>query len=266
MTGTGTENDPFLVDNWADFRQIDTSSKGIYVKWADSENKVIDFNDIQPEGFSETVKIPINVDFNGWTLRNFTSMAANTAFQGFGSSTHSNVSNLVLENFYMAKGGSLSSCNFKSCIFSGIIYADSSNACFSYSNLTGCSANIQISCGSDEKLFSGCDKCENSDIIIDISAKTCAVTSNSYIYNSRISGKIQCSSTGNIPLSIRLSSVFNLESNLPLYCTTASGISVFNSEIAQKTENSSANLTGVTAEQLKNAEYLYNLGFPIGVD
>ena len=45
MTGTGTQTDPFLVDNWTDFMTIDTNSAEIYVRWADTGNKVIKIND-----------------------------------------------------------------------------------------------------------------------------------------------------------------------------------------------------------------------------
>lgn len=262
MTGTGTQADPFIVDNWADFSTIDTSSSEIYVRWADSENKVIDFNEINPEGFSTTVKFPANVDFNGWTLRNFYSTATRI-FEGWSSSVLSNISNLILENFYFTGNQTLFYINFNNCIFSGIINSTSNANFGSYSKFSCCSANLKMHSGSQSNAFSY-GECRNSDIVLDVTGNRFNITSNSSVYNSRFSGKIEVNSD-NVTVSIGYSSVFNLESNRPLNCTAATGISVFNSDTAQKTAGSTANLTGVTSEQLKNAEYLYSIGFPVGV-
>ena len=81
------------------------------------------------------------------------------------------------------------------------------------------------------------------------------------VYNSWFFGKTGINRT-NILLHIGYSSIFNLESNKSLSCSSATGISVFNADIAQKT-GSPNNLVGVTFEQLKNAEYLQSIGFPI---
>ncbi|MDE6665379.1 MAG: hypothetical protein K2K14_04210, partial [Ruminococcus sp.] len=57
--------------------------------------------------------------------------------------------------------------------------------------------------------------------------------------------------------------VFNIQSNQPLDYQ-GKGISIYNSDIATATQ--SGNFIGCTAEQLRNAQYLYDLRFPIGVD
>ena len=261
MTGSGVLNDPFIVDNWTDFRTIDTNSAEIFVRWADSENKIIDFNDIMPEGFTETVNFPANIDFNGWTLRNFHSTAS-TAFSGI--SSHSNINNLVLENFYYTRQYLLCRVNCVNCIFSGIAHGVSSIVFGYSSNFTSCSTNLRMHSESESTVFSG-SQCRNSDIILDISGNRFTISYDGKVYNSRFSGKIQINGN-NIMTNIGYSSVFNLNSNKPLSCSNASGISVFNADTIQKTTGSSQNLVGVTFEQLKSAEYLYNMGFPIGYE
>lgn len=79
-TGTGTQADPYVVDNWADFLTVCNISATTYVTWADSENKVIDFNDIDPNGLTETVAMKGFIDFNNWELRNLYTTAV-IAFQ-----------------------------------------------------------------------------------------------------------------------------------------------------------------------------------------
>lgn len=263
MTGSGTSSEPYIVDNWADFMTIDTSSAEIYVRWADSENKIIDFNDIQPEGFSETVKFPAHVDFYGWTLKNFHSTASQ-AFMGVSSVNHSSINNLVIKNFYYTGQYFMRYMNCWNCIFSGIANGVSSVIFGHSSNFSCCSGNLRMHSDSESNVFSG-STCRNSDMILDISGNRFSITYDCKVYNSRFSGKIQINGT-NILLNIGYSCVFNLESNKPLSCSSATGISVFNADISEKTSGSPNNFVGVTSGQLKNAEYLYNIGFPIGVD
>lgn len=65
-TGTGTQTDPFIVDNWDDFKVCAGSTNaGSYVKWADSDIKVCDI--------SSAVTVILycqEVDFNGWNFIN----------------------------------------------------------------------------------------------------------------------------------------------------------------------------------------------------
>ena len=268
MTGTGTQEDPLIVDNWADFCMIDTNSAEIYVKWADSENKVIDFNEINPEGFSETVNFPANVDFNGWTLKNFHSTANYAIKINWGNL----IENLIFENFYITSqtlfyGAFL----LKNCIFSGVAQPSINVTLFHGCGLQNSSLNIRTNAETNVTVFSGGGfsspktQITSSDIILDISCKGLKICENS-IKNSRISGKIQAD-TSSITLgnTSNMSNVFNLEPNRPLKYSS-SAISVFNSDLAEKTSDSNKNFIGVNSEQLKNAEYLYNIGFPIGVD
>lgn len=98
-TGTGTAADPYVVDNWDDFLTVCNINPITYIVWADVENKVVDFNEINPQGFTETIAMKGIIDFNGWELRNFYS-TAQIAFQlGNGySETAQSLSNLRITN------------------------------------------------------------------------------------------------------------------------------------------------------------------------
>lgn len=270
MTGTGTQNDPYIVDNWADFTAINTDSASVYVRWADTENKIIDFNDIRPDGFSESINIPGNVDFNGWTLRNFHSTSDNS----LSLSSNTTTENLILENFYINSehlfyGNAL----LKNCIISGMIQASNYFRAFAGCGLKNCALNIKVNSTNFDLARGGGflspkTQIVNSDIILDVVCSgTYAVSlCDRIIENSRISGKIQ-SNASNVVLgdSSSMSNVFNLISNKPIKYT-GEAISVFNSDISEKSSDSSKSFIGVTSEQLKNAEYLYNIGFPIGIE
>lgn len=69
ITGTGTQTDPYIVDTWADCVTVATTT-GAHIKWADYEQKTIDFGGepiTQITGFDFA-----EIDFNGWEFKNFT--------------------------------------------------------------------------------------------------------------------------------------------------------------------------------------------------
>lgn len=77
-TGTGTQDDPYVVDSWESYYTLATDEltgngkyrDSKYYKFADIDNKIVDFNDIEPEGYTSPLPGKVIVDFNGWTFRN----------------------------------------------------------------------------------------------------------------------------------------------------------------------------------------------------
>lgn len=270
MMGSGARTDPYIVDNWFSFMTIDTTDPNIYVKWLDSAKPIIDFNDINPEGFSSTIKFPANVNFNGWTLRNFHSTASDAI--GYNASP-GKIKNLILENFYVTSETLFyGTYMLENCVISGLLQAGGNNVYVFYgAGLERCSLNIKATArmfnlASGSSFLSPKTQIINSDVILNISCSNVTTICDNMIKNSRISGKIQTPASsimlGNFYSS---SNVFNIESNCSLKYT-GNGVSVFNSDIATKSDDSNKNFVGCTAEQLKNSGYLYSLGFPIGVD
>jgi hypothetical protein len=97
-TGTGTQADPYIVDNWDDFLLVCNLTTSTYIKWADSEDKVVDFNEINPQGYDSTIEIKGNVDFNGWELRNLWSRANRAIMITGASSPLGGISNVRITN------------------------------------------------------------------------------------------------------------------------------------------------------------------------
>ena len=98
-TGAGTQDNPYVVSSWDDFLTVCNINPTTYIVWADVENKVVDFNEINPQGFTETIAMKGIIDFNGWELRNFYS-TAQIAFQlgnGYSEAAQS-LSNLRITN------------------------------------------------------------------------------------------------------------------------------------------------------------------------
>lgn len=270
MTGTGTQSDPYIVNNWEDFMSINKKNSP-YIEWdKNAENKVVDFNEIRPQGYSSTVNMGSHTKYNGWVFRNFYSTAS-TALQ-FGSAGET-ISGVTFENFYWQVPASASyflycegNYNYKSvfynCIFSGrIAVPGSGDFCSEY--LTRCALNLSISSLSDTFRISYQD-IESSDIVLDVAKSANFEMSYYSVKNSRISGKVSATSV-KIGGGSSGYNIISLESDKPL-TYTGNAISVYNSDLAEKSSSSSSAFKACTTEQLKNAEYLYSIGFPIGID
>lgn len=160
----------------------------------------------------------------------------------------------------------------KNCILSGRTesYSNDSLTIFSGCGLQECAVNIKIIANKLYFFNTGGftypqNKILNTDLTVDISCGSTFAFLPFTTRNNRITGKIQTTADYvNIGgYSDSDSNVVSLESNAPL-SYSGNGISVYNSDLASDSGNSSA-LKPCTSEQLKNAEYLYSLGFPIGI-
>lgn len=267
MTGTGTENDPFVVADWNEFLNIDTVGD-VYVKWQDIKNKVIDFNEINPEGFTQILILPRYIDFNGWTLKNFHAGQVSYVFKSYSSSKRICIKNLIFENFYLLGVERMFYyVDLENCIISGILNSDSNCECVSFGDIDRCSFNVKAVATTKQFSFLRGDvKIKNSDVVLDVSAKKIYILNGDKCnaYNCRFSGKL-ASSSGSVFLMGELGNVYNLES-ADLLHYTGDGISVYNSDFSGITSTGSGNLKACTSDELKSPEFLYNLGFPIGVD
>ena len=145
------------------------------------------------------------------------------------------------------------------CVISGQIQAPNKINSVIVGSLYESSLNI-IANANDT--FMGTRNFINSDIVLDISAKSVSLCL-SRILNSRISGRIQSDETVSAGSTDSAYNVFNVQSNQPLDYQ-GKGVSVYNSDISSSV--SSESFRGCTAEQLRDAQYLYDLRFPIGVD
>lgn len=266
MTGTGTADDPFIVDNWEEYSSIG-HEQVTYAEFApNAENKVIDFNEICPEGFSETVHFARHTNFNDWTLKNFHSTATYAISSGSGGG----FSNLIFENFYWCphstgsyfiRSGSSTSLTVANCIISGQIQATGRITRIVQAVFRESSLNVIANCDDSIGIAS---EILNSEIVLDISAKSVSLCFGNII-NSRVSGRVQTAETFATGDTGSAYNVFNVQSNKAIGYS-GKGISVYNSDTAPSLATEVETFKGCTAEQLRDAQYLYDLRFPIGVE
>lgn len=305
MAGTGTETDPFIVGSWSEFVAVNTDNYLKFIKFADSDNKTIDFNDISSVGMSK-ITIRNCVDFNNWTLINFYSEDTSifcidvTSFTGIDWI----IKNLNFLNFYhitnkgsfihIKYGGSKLKDLIYNCKFSGCInYAASSQ--FIYSNsggvnfrILGCSFNIEGKCGTDFNFILGTSnsnpltannfvKCQSVQFKLNLNLASGSICKATVLKECLIDGKINITSeqtevamivgdATSDKVDIGGNNVCLLNANKPIwYYQKGDNILVYDNTQSTFTENS-VNAIGCAPAQLTDAAYLKSIGFDIGVD
>ena len=269
MTGSGIQTDPYIVHNWQEYMSVVKTDR--YVKWADSDSKVIDFNDIQPDGYKDQswIIFPYSTDFNGWTLKN---LRINS-----GGIVPQNIRNLNLLDFELpsseygfsnaviSKYGTM-----ENCIISGNINSENSVTLLENVNAINCGFNIKITANGNFRLirrdYSSSDmQIHNCDTVLDVSANEVLLGAASGSTQNYFSGNFNVTGDSSIIIALDRGNIFDFYSNREIQYSYQR-ISVYNSDKLIKNTQSSEFLKPCTTEQLKNAEYLYEIGFPIRSD
>ena len=278
MTGTGTQADPYIVDNWPDFvTAIGTS--GAYVTFPDTPG-VIDLNDVAPEGVTSKITTNcVSIDGKGWSIRNLYSKGAHDVFEIYGNNLTIDAlhflnlyvdfqggSNYCLWHRYSGSGNFVSINNSK---FSGIFTNAGSNSSLFHSDGSWERAYI-TSCAFNVKLDSGICIMVGDVALSYFNYTTYKLSGNS---SSQISGKyFNCLFTGeSASTSVSLSSgsnynVFDVDFTgaTSFSCSAPSGsLNLINSDKLPTGATVGTGFVGVTTAQLGDAAYLASLGFPI---
>lgn len=264
MTGSGTENDPYIVETWEEFvSAFNASSK--YITFPD--DTILDFNEIQ--NYSRKLTGRYNTVLgNGVNFRNITLETG-----AFISATNKNTfDNMRFTNLYFTGDASFISssnnndwCYFINCQFAGVFqgnskFNDSGDNLYFGKSLTsvGCGINLKLSEQAVFRASAYSCYCYNCQLTLDCES---SATDRSFdIYNSLIEGNI-----GGANRSIwAVNCVLNANIETTFTNTNTGKVSVANAD--KIGENGAVNgFAAVTSEQLKNAEYLSSIGFPIGV-
>ena len=279
MTGTGTQDAPFIVDNWDDFVTA-IGTDGVYVEFANSGG-VIDMNQIAPEGVSDIAINCASIVGNNWTIKNL--YGANSDVFIF-ASRKIMIDGLNFLDFYFQSSTTSSSiCLFKShnkyrhyfknCSFTGVLYGitsctslyKDSNAISDFRAFTRCSFNINLKGNARlHQSISNSLRMENCYLIL--SGATTASYFMITLLNSYLGGSIEKTSSNKINFSNSVSSVINCyikASGIDYGNDKTYGV-LINSDKVDSAITIPDGLNAVTTEQLKDDNYLDSIGFPIG--
>lgn len=119
-TGTGTQDDPYIVDNWEDLKTLASTIRVWIALQEDAENKVMDIAQTEDgKGIHQGMNFRANIIGNGWTIRNLY-LAGGTLFNG--GTIAAAISNLRFENIICNSTSVFyGSYSFQNCQFTGLM-------------------------------------------------------------------------------------------------------------------------------------------------
>lgn len=284
MTGSGTAQDPYILTTWQEL----LNASGV-CEWHGGD---LDFNDIQPTGFTQCVVIyATSINFRGATFKNFYSRATGTAPFSGGIRFSCNISNLRFINsaFVNVRSPQIgviseySSVSATSCVFDGevistnrdiVIVGSSSNSSYYYStSYNKCSFNFKTKSAHQVWFASGIAAFYNCDIYVDMEQNGNEFTD---VYHGGYNGRFDCCHIQGRFIDINGNSVkvgqnntryvYNFydfdEGNYILFSSESKSIYDSGKITAQE---GTTNVVACTAEQLASVSYLRssNVGWEI---
>ena len=276
MTGSGTAQDPYILTTWEELLQASGTCE-----WYGGD---LDFNDIQPTGFTECVVIAGNINFRNATFKNFRSIATGTSPYAGGIRFTQNISNLRFINSMFLNvgsplimvGGEYNNGSATSCVFDGevvtnrdvsIIGSAYSSSYYYLSSYSKCSFNFkskstnQVRFATNVAAFYDCDIYtdieqdgnEFSDIYSDGTSEY-----NSRFSNCRLRGRFINTGGDYVKVgdanSRHVFNYFAFDEGTYLLLSSSSK-SVYNSEKITAYEGTT-NVVGCTSAQLSSISYL----------
>lgn len=280
-TGTGTIDDPYIIAEWEEF-VAKAAEAGVYIKIAD--DTVWDMNEIHPEAWTETAVTSRarSIDGNGVEIRNV--YWEDCDFMYFRTPTSSSTDatfyyNFKITNFYYLGSGTnwlINTTNnqyksFSNFVLTGEFYNFSSSTSSYVGLINGalyrCSANVLATgrfCISSRSPVSSPD-------IRHKTLDTCNIKIKHYnsksldglftvdLKNSYLSGSVE-----KLTMQASTTSVINMDiSSLLTVSGTSYSYTLINSDKTAEGVTIPSSLISCTDEQLKDANYIRSVGFPI---
>lgn len=269
--GSGTQDDPYIVDNWADLKEVSTT-RNVYVRLdPDTENKVMDINDTEDAfGLSENLPFHAHIEGNGWTIRNLCTGGYELRTSG------NNLSNLHFENLVSGNmrifWGSIfcTNCTFTVVFLKHPMFSVPSGD----TTLTGCSMQLYFSNTETGVLFYSTTKLQYCDIVLHGNVSGLSLVENGTMENCRVTGSLRLKDA-----TLNLGS-YNKTTSYNIIALELTGSGQMNSKYESNqlclvdTDLIAEGITvslqngwqSVTTAQLQDAEYLlYTVGFPCAV-
>lgn len=266
MIGTGTQADPYIVSTWEDFVTA-IGTEQAYVEFP--ENTIIDMNDVIPEGINTVINIRcIQFDAKGGEIKNlFFTTGGRFLIQNSNWNTY--IKNLKLINMRADDTGFrfYSYGEMRNCVISGSFGGEdmfdlSSNSFV----LESCSVNAQLQSGTKFTTSRwGDERSLNvNNSIINLSGSVRSDGGTLVLNNSILQGKIPTNYFYTLYNSLIDCMV---PANTSISGHGASGDKGYiNSSKFGEGVTTSNQYILVTNEQLQDTDYLFDIGFPIGVD
>ena len=276
MTGTGTQADPFKPETWEEILNC-TTADSVYTDFP--EDAVFDMNDYYPEGIVDTIPLRGFINGNNATIKNAAAYTSTPAFRMSSTSSLGKIQNLNFLNFRQAWSptygqhsslivgdGGYNGEAFRNCRFAGML---ENNKAYNYDAYTEI-----IHLGQ----YATIEKCSFNIITRGTGRINVALSTNwgATLSHCNIVIAGECNLFGFKSINTYISGTVGriefinspYDSVVDCAATSISNYTGGNGHhILINTGKYSGTIPsgciGVTEEQLKDAEYLASLGFPI---
>ena len=266
MTGTGTQADPYIVNTWEDFVTA-IGTEQAYVEFP--ENTIIDMNDVISEGIGEMIYIKCTqFDAKGGEIKNlFFTHGGRFLIQNSNWNTY--IKNLKLINTRADDTGFrfFSYGKMQNCIISGSFGGEkmfdlSSNRFV----LESCSINAQLQSGTKFTTSQwGDERSLNvNNSIINLSGSVRSDGGTLVLNNSILQGKIPTNYFYTLYNSL-IDCIVPANASISGHGASGDKGYINSSKFGEGVTTSNQYIL-VTSEQLRDTNYLFDIGFPIGVD
>lgn len=256
MTGSGTQASPYIVSNWSDFIAAATISTDTYIEFV--PNTVIDLNNVQPEGFTSALSLAGHIDGKNSVIKNLVVNDQYGRIFEVSGLDMKNISFLNMRGYrnIFERVMSTSSLTLYKCQFSGRLDNPNDIIYMSLGSCLECSFTLEIH-GSKNVMLNWDSDYSVSICRIDVSG----TNTGNYI---NIGNVNNCYITGKHSTKIEVYG----NTNIVDFSAPAFGSDSFAHDILVNSSKCASiqTLPGVhacTTSQLKNAEYLASIGFPV---
>lgn len=256
MTGSGTQANPYIVSTWSDFITAATISTDTYIEFV--PNTVIDLNNVQPEGFSSALSLAGHIDGKNSVIKN---LVVNDQYGRIFAVSGLDMKNISFLNMrgsrkIFERRMSTSSLTLYKCQFSGRLDNPDNIIYMSRGSCSRCSFTLEVH-GSGNVRFNWDRDYSVQYCRIDISG----TNTGNYIDIGNVNN---CYITGKHSTKIEVYG----NTNIVDFSAPAFGSDSFAHDILVNSSKCASiqTLPGVhacTTSQLKNAEYLASIGFPV---
>lgn len=278
MTGSGTQESPYIVTTWAEFLSVCNVSTSTYVEWNNAE---VNFNEINPSGFADSIEIKSNIRLYKVKWRNFVSRAK-IAFKITEYATIIDLEEFEFtdaELFHPASKNSYDGAVFssgrasyygiytiKNCVFTYRQDSAGKGGFIKYAlstTITSTAQTIKAICAGEYNF--GDNKISYSECNINLDIQAGSLYGGLKAFLCWYFGKIQTSaaswsdSTSNLLGNI----VFDVECNVPISFNGHIYRCIYNSD---KCTLTGTNWIGAATAKLSDTAYLYNQGLPVVVN
>lgn len=262
MTGSGTENDPYICTKLSEIISVQGSTT-VYIELP--PNTIIDANEEYPTGFTSAIYLNCHLDGKGGVIKNIS--AENAQYGRVFQNRYADLKNIDILNARGAKKlfdreSANSNLTLYNCKFSGRMES-LTDLIYVYSgSISRCSFNFECLGSQTSCKFSSWDNSGGFNINYNRIELNCAhLTANQKLYIGTVSN---CYITGNHPVAIDVKGNTNVvDFTTPTMTSNSGAQNILVNSDKCTTISSESGIYPVTTAQMQDASYLASLGFPI---